>query len=179
MGKRIVNISLLNYDKDLKAFLASWQRLVDNWKFDGIDLTPEWQKDDMLIYAAGAGNSQIIKYLVEELGADPHLDSRIFNANNYPIVWAMRWGRGSTGGSFRQVIEYLMDEHNCDPSVNNNAILKAANDNGLRMFATDDKPHDRVIAKILADERVSAKIFELKQEQYYYLFPNVQAIFIF
>ena len=89
MAKRIENVSMLNYNGTLKAFQSSWKRLVINWEKLAVSRNPEWQRNDMLMYAASAGNLSIVKYLIEKNNANPKLKSKIFNKTNYHIEVAM------------------------------------------------------------------------------------------
>jgi len=85
----IDSVGKLNYRGNKKTFINSVKRLQNNYDKKGINLKTDWQVKDMIIYACAAGNLEIVEYLIDEKEADPHLSSRIFKAENYPILAAM------------------------------------------------------------------------------------------
>lgn len=135
----------------------------------------------MLTMACDAGNLKIVKYIMENYKIDPNVKS----SHGYPLPVAMRGGRGNQDeGSFRDVIIYLIDEHHADPSIDNNATLKAAKQNGLNMFKGDRvhytdnlrEQHDSLIDYLLKDKRVISTA--VKNDQTEWIPDTLKKIFL-
>ena len=68
---------------------------------------------DSLIRASNNGYLNIVKYLIEEQGVDPHA------YNDVSILWAVKNGH-------LNIVKYLIEEQGVDPQVRNNEALEIA-----------------------------------------------------
>lgn len=147
----------------------------------------------MWFRACAAGNMSLVKWLW-----DYHRSECDVNADRDGIPGSMKsvlaetiyGGRGPNDpkrtGNFREVAVFLI-ENGADPTRFNNEVLLVCKKGSIPMFDgekmfSSDKPkqgHDKVVWKLIRDQRVIERVFELKQEQFYYLFPGVEEMFIF
>lgn len=186
----IDKINKLTYNDSVAKFKASVKRLQANWEKIGNTGDPYDFVKDMFYHASTKGNFDITKYLWEnykdEIDLNYHYSS-MSGTFKYILPQAIYNGNG-TGkhGSFRQICLWLI-ENGADPAIGNNDALLAAKKSSIDMFSGENyfghkearKEHDVVVLKLIQDQRVITKVFELKQEQFYYLFPEVEDMFIF
>lgn len=180
----ITKISDLNYKSTLGRFKSSIKYLEKNWNNSGIINDPILC-DEMLFFAARAGNKDVVQFLVEEHNADPNT-KRFIQIYTYALSNCIFYGNATKGGDFRDTAIYLMD-NGADPSIGDNEPLHAAYESHITLIAGTQlsinhkklKKHDRVVERILKDQSVIKKILELKQEKFYFLIPEIKDIFLF
>jgi len=180
----ITKISDLNYKSTLGRFKASIKFLEKNWNNYGLINDPTLC-DEMLFFASRAGNKDVVKFLIEEHNANPNT-KRFLQAYSSALANCIFYGNSTKGGDFRDTAIYLMD-NGADPAINDNEPLHAAYESHITLIAGTElsrfhkklTKHDRIVDKLLTYSSVLKKIFELKQEKFYFLFPEAIDIFVF
>jgi hypothetical protein len=186
----IDKINKLNYGKSVTLFKASVKRLQTNWEKIGNTGDPYDFVKDMFWHAATKGNFDITKYLWENYKDQIDLNYHYSNMSGtfkYLLPQAIYNGNG-TGrhGGFREICLFML-ENGADPAIGNNDALLAAKKSSIDMFDGENYfghskgkvGHDIVVQTLIKNQRVVEKVFELEQEQFYYLFPGVEGMFIF
>lgn len=177
----ISKISDLNYKSTKGRFTASLKYLEKKWNFKDV-IKDQNFCDAMLFYASRAGNKDVVKFLIEEHNANPNVKRHV-QVFNYPLSQCIWYCNRSKNCDFRETAIYLMD-NGADITINDNEPLLSAFKAAIPLIAGIQneyhavlKEHDPVIVRLLKDGSVAKKVFELKQEQFYVVFPEVSDIF--
>lgn len=192
MAKMLKNLADLNYANDVKSFKSQVSRMETNWQKMGNNGDPynDISVNQMFFRAAGAGNLNIVKYLYNEFSQYIELDKEfksIPGQFKHILSNCIYNGRGTQkNGSFRAVALYLL-ELGANPSINENAPLKAAKKSSISMFAGESMfaigkvldRHDVVVDKLLSYNTVAETVLKYEQEEFYQYFEDVSNIFMF
>lgn len=173
----------LKYNGTVKEFERSVKQLVINWSNrDNYDDPYETIVNEMLFWAARAGNLPVVKLLMKEHNADPNFKR---NGKSDVLSNCIQSGVGIPGiSSFRDVSIYLID-NGAIPNIDDNAPLKAAKKSSISMILGDggygnlkDK-HDKVVLRLLQEQSVIETIINKQQKEFYELIPEIVDVFMF